>query len=122
MPLDADDLLTPESVESRVKVLLANPQIQVVYGQVRHFAECIDGRPLPLDQPQPAHVPDGMLIRRAAYERVGPFSPGLRVAEALDWLLRARASVYGGSERSRAGALATRAWGQQLAHRAWLAE
>jgi hypothetical protein len=30
-----------------------------------------------------------MLVRRSAYERVGPFRSGLRVAEGLDWLLRA---------------------------------
>jgi hypothetical protein len=30
-----------------------------------------------------------MLVRRSAFERVGPFTPGLRVAEGLDWLLRA---------------------------------
>lgn len=90
MPLDADDLLTADSVESRVRVLAAQPAFELVFGHVRHFAECAAGAPVALDQPQPAHVTGGMLIRRESYERVGPFATGLRVAEALDWLLRAR--------------------------------
>jgi len=90
VPLDADDLLTAASVECRIDVLLIQPEVDIVYGQVRHFGECEGGRPLALDQPQPAHVPDGMLIRRTGFERVGPFAAGLRTAEALDWLLRAR--------------------------------
>jgi GT2 family glycosyltransferase len=31
-----------------------------------------------------------MLIRRAAFDRVGPFLEGTAVSEGLDWLLRAR--------------------------------
>lgn len=88
--LDADDLLTPNSVEARLNALASRPDVDVVFGRVRHFAERAGGRPVALDQPQPAHVPGGMLIRRTAYERVGPFAATLRVAEALDWLLRAR--------------------------------
>jgi glycosyltransferase involved in cell wall biosynthesis len=87
--LDADDLLTPRSVESRVEVLCARPEVDIVYGQIRCFTESADGEPVPLDEPRPAHVAGAMLIRRTAFERVGPFAPGLRAAEGLDWLLRA---------------------------------
>jgi glycosyltransferase involved in cell wall biosynthesis len=86
---DADDLLTPGSIESRMAVLNARADVDIVYGQIRCFAECIDGRPVPLDEPRPAHVTGAMLVRRSAFERVGPFTAGLRVAEGLDWLLRA---------------------------------
>ena len=90
VPLDADDLLTPRSIEARMELLHADPGVDVVYGHVRSFTECVGDRPVALDQPRPAHVPDAMLIRRATFERVGPFAAGLRVAEGLDWLLRAR--------------------------------
>jgi glycosyltransferase involved in cell wall biosynthesis len=90
MPLDADDLLTADSVECRVRAFAAMPELELVFGQVRHFSECAAGVPVALDRPQAAHVPGGMLIRRASYECVGGFATGLRVAEALDWLLRAR--------------------------------
>ncbi|HEY6471905.1 MAG TPA: glycosyltransferase family A protein, partial [Acidimicrobiales bacterium] len=79
--LDADDLLTPHSVESRVEVLRARPEVDIVYGHIRCFTECVDGVPVPLDEPRPAHVAGAMLVRRSAFERVGPFTPGLRAAE-----------------------------------------
>ncbi len=90
VPLDSDDLLTPRSIEARIDVLLGRPEIDVVFGQVRSFAECLAGQPVALDQCKPARVPDSMLIRRSAFERVGAFDHDLRVAETLDWMLRAR--------------------------------
>ena len=87
--LDADDLLTPRSVQARVELLHARPQIDIVYGQIRSFREHAGGQPLALDEPRPAHTVGAMLIRRGAFERVGPFARGLHVAEGLDWLLRA---------------------------------
>jgi glycosyltransferase involved in cell wall biosynthesis len=88
--LDADDLLTPDSIACRVRALRTDPRLDIAFGHVRHFGEYVDESPSALDAPQPAHVLSGMLIRRTAYERVGPFASGLRVAEALDWMLRAR--------------------------------
>jgi cellulose synthase/poly-beta-1,6-N-acetylglucosamine synthase-like glycosyltransferase len=90
VPLDADDLLTPRSIECRIEVLLARPELDIAYGHVRSFGRCVDGRPVPLGRSQPAHTPASMMVRRTAYERVGPFAAGLRVAETLDWMLRAR--------------------------------
>jgi glycosyltransferase involved in cell wall biosynthesis len=87
--MDADDLLTPWSVDSRMRVLSARPEVDIVFGQVRSFSECRDGRPLAVDEPRPGHTVGAMLIRRVAFERVGPFTAGLHVAEGLDWLLRA---------------------------------
>lgn len=87
--LDADDLLTARSVESRMEVVSTRDDVDIVYGHIRCFAECVDGLPVPLDEPRPAHVPGAMLVRRSAFERVGPFAADLHVAEGLDWLLRA---------------------------------
>jgi glycosyltransferase involved in cell wall biosynthesis len=86
--MDADDLLTPSSVDSRMRVLNDRPEVDMVFGHVRNFAKCRDGQPLALDEPRPAHTVGSMLVRRSAFERVGPFTPGVR-AEGLDWLLRA---------------------------------
>lgn len=86
--MDADDLLTHRSLECRMEVMLSDSGVDIVYGQMRRFTEYLEGRPVPLDEPRPAHVPGAMLVRRSAFERVGPFAP-LQVAEGLDWLLRA---------------------------------
>ena len=88
--LDADDLLTPASLACRVQVLARQPEVDMVFGQVRRFYETVDGTPVALNEPQPGHFPVAMLVRRAALERVGPFITDTHVAEGLDWLLRAR--------------------------------
>lgn len=88
--LDADDLLTPASLACRVQVLVRQPEIDMVFGQVRRFSATVEGMPVALNEPQPGHVPAIMLVRRAALERVGPFLTDTHVAEGLDWLLRAR--------------------------------
>ena len=90
LPLDADDLLPERAVAPRLEILSRQPEVDVVFGHICNVTMSADGRPVELDQPRPAHVPNGMLIRRSAYERVGPFATHLRVAETLDWMLRAR--------------------------------
>jgi glycosyltransferase involved in cell wall biosynthesis len=88
--LDADDLLTPQSIERRAQVLAVRDDVDIVFGRCQRFEELCDSRPVPVAAPEPAHIPGGMLVRSSALERVGPFRTGLRVAEGLDWLLRAR--------------------------------
>jgi glycosyltransferase involved in cell wall biosynthesis len=88
--LDADDLLTPASLALRVEVLVRRPDIDMVFGAVRRFSETAAGAPVALNEPQAGHMPSAMLVRRAALERVGPFPTDTRVAEGLDWMLRAR--------------------------------
>jgi len=87
--MDADDLLTPDSVACRMELVAARPDVDIVFGQIRTFRDCADGEPVPLGDPLPGHVPGAMLVRRAAFDRVGPFGSGLQVSEGLDWLLRA---------------------------------
>jgi glycosyltransferase involved in cell wall biosynthesis len=88
--LDADDLLTPASIACRVRVLEERPEIDLVFGTVRRFAEVADGVPVALNEPQTGHLPGAMVVRRTALEAVGPFPTQAHVAEGLDWLLRAR--------------------------------
>ena len=88
--LDADDLWPPGRLRHALEPLTSRPEVDLVFGTVRQFSEIADGAPADLGPAVPAHLPAAMLIRRAAFERVGPFVTGVRVAEALDWLLRAR--------------------------------
>jgi hypothetical protein len=88
--LDADDILVADSLERRAQVLHARPEIDIVFGHSQRFERVVAGRVVPIGDPQPAHFPGAMMARPSALERVGPFSSELRVAEGLDWLLRAR--------------------------------
>jgi glycosyltransferase involved in cell wall biosynthesis len=88
--LDADDLLTSSSIGCRVELLTRRAEVELVFGHVVRFRELLDGAPVAIDEPLPAHLPGSMLVRRDALERVGPFPTQTHVAEGLDWLLRAR--------------------------------
>jgi glycosyltransferase involved in cell wall biosynthesis len=88
--LDADDLMTPQSIERRAQVLAVRKDVDIVFGHSQRFEEVNDGEPVATGPRRPAHLPAEMLVRRSAIERVGPFATGMRVAEGLDWLLRAR--------------------------------
>jgi glycosyltransferase involved in cell wall biosynthesis len=87
--VDADDLLTPSSIEVRLAALRSNPELDLVFGHERRFSEVRAGQPVPLGEPRPAPIPGAMLLRRNSFARVGPFTDG-RVTDGLDWLLRSR--------------------------------
>ena len=57
VPLDADDLLTPNSIGCRIE-LMTSTDLDVVFGQVRRFTNFVNGGPVPLDEARPAHVPE----------------------------------------------------------------
>lgn len=82
--LDADDLWTENSLSSRLAAIQRDPACDGVFGQAVQFGS---GRPE--TSPAPAVSAGGMLIHREAFNRVGPFAPGLRVGEFLDWYARA---------------------------------
>jgi glycosyltransferase involved in cell wall biosynthesis len=93
--LDADDRFMPQKLERQLAVLEADTSWDVVFGYVREFVspELTDEqrasiRP-PAPQPAPWTAPNLMLIRRASFERVGPFSETVRVGVTVDWYARA---------------------------------
>ena len=94
--LDADDRFTPGKLTRQMDALAADPALEAVFGHVREFVspELQEEqqrliRP-PAPGPQPWTAPNLMLIRRAAFERVGPFSETLRIADTVDWFARAQ--------------------------------
>jgi len=92
--LDADDRFLPTKLERQVTVLRERPEVDIVFGHVREFVSPdLDPEialrlraPVP-DAPWAA--PNLMLVRREAFERVGPFSSDLRVGVTVDWYARA---------------------------------
>lgn len=88
--LDADDLLTADSIARRAHALVERPELDIVFGAVRQFSEILDGAPVALGKALAGQVPAAMLARRSAFDAVGAFPTDTHVAEGLDWLLRAR--------------------------------
>ena len=94
--MDADDVSPPDRLELQWGSLEADPQLDVVFGHAREFVS----PELTTEQrgtvraaaaaPAPWVSANLMLVRRASFERVGPFSEELRVGVTVDWCARAR--------------------------------
>jgi len=82
--LDADDEWPGGRLALLLGVLESDTALDAVFGEVVEFGE---GRTE--SQPGAARLPGSMLIRRAAFERVGPFREDVRVGEFIDWWARA---------------------------------
>lgn len=81
--LDADDLWRPQKLALQVAALGERPELEAVFGHAVEFGE---GRPP--GAPLPGYVRGTLLIRRGAFDRVGPFA-GWRLGEFVEWYARA---------------------------------
>ncbi len=93
--LDADDLWLPGKLEQQLTWLDEQPDLDVVFGRVEQFIEPewddLSRYMLCDTWAQMDGLHSGtMLIRRAAFLRVGPFSPHLQVAHFIEWYARAQ--------------------------------
>ena len=93
--LDADDVWTSGRLALLVAALDADPTVEVVAGHVVNFAspelsaEEVAGVRVG-DEPLAGDIPSATVMRRAAFERVGPFSREVGHLEWAEWSIRAR--------------------------------
>jgi glycosyltransferase involved in cell wall biosynthesis len=93
--LDADDRFPPDKLQIQLKAFEEDPTLEVVYGYVREFMSP-DLTPEEAARIRPAveynesHLSGVMLVRRAAFERVGPWTVGLKVGTGVDWYARSQ--------------------------------
>lgn len=89
--LDADDVWLPRKLELQLAEFARAPELDILFGHMEEFDERPpDGTQPRFRPPEPARFAGATLVRRAAFHRVGYFRPGLKIAEWLDWCLRAR--------------------------------
>lgn len=93
--LDADDRWLPEKTERQLAVLAGDPGCDAVFGGVEEFYSPelhIPEQPAPrlANHVVPGYLPGTMLVRRSAFDRVGPFVTNLKVGEFIDWYGRAQ--------------------------------
>ena len=92
--LDDDDVWVERKLSLQMQAFEAAPEIDVVYGNVQQFIspELSDGQRARLrhlhGQVTPAPIPPAMLIRRASFDRVGPFDESLPIGLEMDWYAR----------------------------------
>jgi len=93
--LDGDDRWPPDKLACQLEALDRHPPWDAVIGRVRFFLEPGARPPATfrrelLEGTHPGRIPGALLARRRAFERVGGFDPGLRIAADVDWFARAK--------------------------------
>jgi glycosyltransferase involved in cell wall biosynthesis len=91
--LDADDIWLKEKLAWQIAAFGIDPKPDLVFGHVQQFrsAKTTPMQQAPEDAAPavPGLIPTTMVVRHEACQRVGPFEPRWRVAEFLDWYVRA---------------------------------
>jgi glycosyltransferase involved in cell wall biosynthesis len=95
--LDADDVWAPTSLECRLSRLAATDKPEAVFGQLAQYVSPDLGPEATGSfrfDPEPARVTmfQTMLIRRTAFDRVGPLATDYVIGANIDWMSRARAA------------------------------
>ena len=92
--LDADDLWELDKLEHQLAALDAEPGVDAVFGLVRQFvspdadAATTASVWVPPD-PVPGLQKSALLVRREAFDRVGPFDEAVTAGDFVDWWARA---------------------------------
>lgn len=93
--LDADDRWPLEKIERQLQVFENDPTLEMVFGQAvqlqngPEWEAGVKDNKLPVGGMVPGMVPGTMLIKRAAFFRVGKFQGDWKVGEFIDWYARA---------------------------------
>ena len=90
--LDQDDLWLRRKLTLQLRALEANSSIDIVFGQHRIFVED-DARWFRqdlLEKVLVAELPGCLLIKRAVFERIGPYCEDMRLGSDVDWICRAK--------------------------------
>jgi glycosyltransferase involved in cell wall biosynthesis len=93
--LDSDDLWTERKLELQREALAADPELDLVFGCVEEFIspelEPEERAQLrPTESATPAKLKGTMLIRHEALRRAGQFATEWRIAEFVEWYVRAQ--------------------------------
>jgi len=93
--LDADDRFPPDKVEVQLRAFAADPTLDAVYGHVREFVspDLSPEQQAKIRAAVPyheSHLSGVMLIRRAAFDRVGAWRVGLRAGTGVEWYTRSQ--------------------------------
>lgn len=95
---DADDVWTPGRLALQLDALASDPDLEAVYGHVEQFLE--DDAPpavraglTPERRVMPSRLHSAMLVRREAYERIGPFRAEIGIGAVVEWAARAKETL-----------------------------
>ena len=92
--LDADDLWPADKLRRQMDAFAADPALSIVAGHAEQYAspelpDAVRDRARVDAGAMPAQLPGALLVRRAVFERVGPYATRFVTGAEIDWFLRA---------------------------------
>lgn len=93
--LDSDDLFEPGRLRLQASILTMDPSLEAVFGLATEFIQPGLGAAERASLRRPrtdveSHLVWAMLIRRSAFDRIGPFTEDFVLGETVDWYARAQ--------------------------------
>jgi glycosyltransferase involved in cell wall biosynthesis len=92
--LDADDYWTVDKLEKQYNYLLANNEVDAVFGYAEQISQA-DWKTKDVTEKSPdkalaSYLPSAMLIRRKSFYRAGFYPIEYQVGEVVEWYLKAQ--------------------------------
>lgn len=89
--LDADDLWSENTLKWLFNAAANDPEAEYVYGQTQNFLNSPDTTGgFNAEEPLHAELPGAMIIKRRAFDRVGPFNEAYQLGCVIEWGFRLR--------------------------------
>ena len=93
--LDADDIWLQDKLSIQMAAFYNNPETEIVFGHVKQFYspeldEVTRNRLRCTDEEMRGFLPCTMLIKRAAFFKVGLFETNWRLGQDVSWIMRSR--------------------------------
>ncbi len=90
-----DDLWLPCKLDRQLALMNSNPDLMFSVTLVEHFLDAGVAPPAGyrtdlLDAPVPGYLMESLMVRPAAFAKIGMFNPEFAVSEDSDWFMRAR--------------------------------
>lgn len=92
--LDSDDIWVTDKLSKQMAAFESDPNLEAVFGYAQQFYspeldETFRQRIRCPEQPIAAHISSAMLIKRAAFLRIGVFDPQLKTGIDISWYISA---------------------------------
>ena len=92
--LDADDLWLEEKLSRQIRMVVENPEIEIIFGHVQQFlsSDLDDSTQKKIycsTVPTPGYLKITMMTQRKAFEKVGLFREDQSIGDFIEWYLRA---------------------------------
>ena len=88
--IDADDLWMPNKLELQYRYLSENPEVQILFGQMRQFIS--PELPISIKDtiycpsvPESGFIRPAMLAHQSIFKKFGLFDSNLRIGDFIDW-------------------------------------